>query len=333
LSLTPWDAPARPEVVYVVEQDGACAWYRCRVPASALAALGHRVAFASPKSDVPFAAVTVFLRPSHPDSPRVIAEIVKRGAIAVVDLDDDLWSIARSNPAWGGWNNDGGATLRVLEACIRAASFVTTTTPALASVVRPLNADVRITRNALPRDLWPKVRRRKSKRVVIGWAGSITHFDDLSDLRGVIPTLLDRYPSVRFHVAGADVLPLAEHPRIRCLEAVSTQDYAGLLAGFDIGLAPVREARFNAAKSDLKFIEYAACSVPVVASDGVTYASVEHGVTGFRARSGRDWLRHISRLVEDADLRRSVGDNARRYAESRFADGRTWEKAYGLEEA
>ncbi len=321
------------DVTYVVEQIGACAWYRCRTPGMALADAGYRTDLVNKLSaeSMDASSVIVWQRPSLPRSLSDIRVANTLGITTVVEMDDDLWNIAHDNPAWIRWNGPSAGNLRILEDCVRAAKIVTCTTPALAQSLRFLNRNVHILPNMLPDSEWPRIKERRVKAPVVGWAGSMTHGADLRLLSGVIETLVNRYPHLTVEIAGC-ASPFAKHERIVQVPPVQTTDYPALLRRFDIGLAPVTQTRFNAAKSDLKFLEYAACSVPTVVSAGPTYASVEHGVTGYRAKNAAEWLRYIDILVRDAEKRHAMGDAARVYAESRFASVNVglWEKAYGL---
>lgn len=320
-------------VRYVIEQSGACAWHRCRTPGMALAALGHKVDISyNLTADMAKAAdVVVFQRPSHPATPKMIEAVSALGKRAVVELDDDLWSIERTSPAWQGWNAQGGACLRRLEACIRAASCATVTTDALAAQIAGLNTDVRVLPNMLLDTAWPTPIPRDGSGVVIGWAGSSTHLTDLMEVRGVIETVLDRAPYARLEIAGLTKPPF-EHDRVSVIEPVGLDDYPALLSRFDIGLAPLADTRFNRAKSDLKYLEYAAVGIPTIASATGTYSSVSHGLTGYLARNGKDWVKWLGLLVSNGQLRRTMGRAARLYAESRFisANVRAWSDAYGI---
>ena len=75
-----------------------------------------------------------------------------------------------------------------------------------------------------------------------------------------------------------------------------------------IGIAPLADTRFNAAKSWLKPLEYAALGIPSVVSDRREYRrlNAKTGI-GVIASRPRDWYRQISRLIVDASYRQSLG--------------------------
>jgi glycosyltransferase involved in cell wall biosynthesis len=102
--------------------------------------------------------------------------------------------------------------------------------------------------------------------------------------------------------------------------------YTGLLSRSEISFMPLRDTPFNRAKSDLKFIEAAACRVVSLASPVLYEESIEDGVTGLIFRSESDLYEKIIRLATTPSLGISIGDAARRLiAETRM-------DAYGVAE-
>jgi len=328
--------PVGATITYLVEQVAACAWYRCNVPGRALATAGHDVQVADwlAPGRLEASDVVVLQRPSQPAAVELVRMLRDMGTTVVIDLDDDLWNVHPSNPAYGGWQRLEQRTS--LEESIRSASLATVTTPELADLVRPLNRNVFVVPNMLAREDWPAAIRdvRKDGHLVIGWAGSRSHMVDLKLLTGALERVLDEHENVEVQLAGMREVPFREHPRLKVLPPVPIEEYPALLAGFDIGIAPVVKGRFNRCKSDLKFLEYAMVGVPTVASDIETYErSIRHGETGFLARNSKDWLKYLTMLVNKAELRESLRQGARAFAETRLAEANVhlWEKAYGIE--
>jgi glycosyltransferase involved in cell wall biosynthesis len=327
------DRPAR--ILYVVEDMWGCAWYRAHVPAVELMRLGHEVVLRDRihRPTLEMCDVVVFQRPSIPQALAAMQGAREQGRRVIVDLDDDLWSLHPSNPAYASWNGTG--RLEILEACLASADLVTVSTEDLLSVIRPINRSVTVIPNMLPAEHWPpeRVRRGGGERLVLGWAGSPTHGVDLAVLSGTVETLLDAYPDTEVAIAGMSRVPFRPHDRIRFIDGVMIEQYPSTLAQFDIGMIPLVDGRFNRCKSDLKFLEYSMMGIPSVASKVGPYeGSVVHGVNGFLARNPKDWLKHLRRLIEDAELRDSIGQAAREFAETRTIQKNIglWESAYGL---
>lgn len=83
--------------------------------------------------------------------------------------------------------------------------------------------------------------------------------------------------------------------------------------GIDIGLAPLLDEPFYNSKTNLKYRDLGGCGVAGVYSDCVPYAgSVVHERTGLlTVNSVEAWCASITRLIEDADLRRALAAAAR----------------------
>jgi hypothetical protein len=327
---------SRSRIVYLVEAWSSCAWYRCYTPGEELRRRGYEVHMATELSQeaADWADVVVFERQSEPEILDAIAYCRSQGKLTVYEIDDDVWNIHRDSAAHPYFSRPG--VLETMDEAIRSCAIVTTTTRQLASRVRALNANVHILPNMLPDDHWPfdRPKEQAEDKVVIGWAGSDTHLPDLRQLEGVIDCLLDRYDQVEFAWAGMSEMPFPGHERMRCIEGVPINDYPSLVSQFHIGLAPVIDTVFNRAKSDLKFLEYAAIGIPVAASRTPTYEnSVENGVNGFLASNAKDWLKYLSRLIEDVSLRRDMGAKAQAWARTRLISRNIsmWEAAYALD--
>ncbi|HYT46479.1 MAG TPA: LAGLIDADG family homing endonuclease, partial [Methylomirabilota bacterium] len=107
------------------------------------------------------------------------------------------------------------------------------------------------------RDWETPVERPESlkNKLVIGWAGSITHQDDYAPLKNVINPILKKYPHTVFCIVSAystmdiflNELNLPADRVVR-LEPVGFDEYPKLPAHFDIGLVPVVNTPFNRAK-------------------------------------------------------------------------------------
>jgi hypothetical protein len=143
----------------------------------------------------------------------------------------------------------------------------------------------------------------------------------LADLRQILTV----YPGrVRLYFWGYHPPELRGHPAVRCLNFVPDYDrffreFAG--AGFDIGLAPLRDEVFYRSKSNNKFREYAACRIAGVYSDVDVYsACVEDGRTGLLAAAEPGaWFRALARLIEDGSLRERIQEQAFGYARAHYS--------------
>jgi hypothetical protein len=100
-------------------------------------------------------------------------------------------------------------------------------------------------------------------------------------------------------------------------------------AGFDIGLAPLRNDIFHLSKTNNKFREYGACRIAGIYSDVDVYSScITHGETGLLVSNDPDsWYKAIAQLIEDRDLRDRIKNQARQFVQEHYSQ-RHFEKVW-----
>lgn len=175
-----------------------------------------------------------------------------------------------------------------------------------------------------------KYEKVKDNGIVIGYIGGLSHNDDLDMVLPAIKTVMEKYPSVHFQLMGQMDLTTAKkvfgswkqelRNRIMLLNATKTQpEYPAYLAEqpWSIGIAPLIDSPFNECKSSIKFFEYSMYKIPVVASriypyhkDVLGVPVIEHEETGLLCDTQEDWVNNLSRLIEDEELRKKLGENA-----------------------
>lgn len=254
------------------------------------------------------ADVVVFQRPSNHSFPQAIELLKKMGVAVVVEIDDLMHGVSTRHAMHSELVGQGSGN-RILQ-CARLADMVTVSTPALQRVYGSRNAS-RVIPNAIPRriaEMRPAYDRSSSVGpVTIGWTGSVfTHPHDLEQMGSGLRTALDRHTGqARFTIFGQSegargTLGL----RDSVAEIMWLPDVEGYLSvlgqQFDIGVAPLRVDKFNAAKSWLKPLEYAARGVYPIRSVIDEYDRL--GI-GRYAKNPKDWAREISRAVADPDMR------------------------------
>lgn len=330
----------------------ACGRYRCELPAAGLAALGHEttVAVSGPTSQLLNCDVLVGQRVMNPAASnlwRLIAGNSVRPRTMVYELDDDVWALRleRENPASRHW------TFWELEAVVdnmRAADAVTVSTERLADAVRGYllgDTPVHVVPNAVPDDLVQRPSLHAERSPVIGWGGSPTHEGDwrATDLGSHLGKWLRRWPEWTLHVLGSDA-PVSLRGGLQAWGAMhhaktvgwtsDWNEYYRRVSRFAVGLAPLAETPFNAGKSDLRLLEYAALGVPWVASNFGPYA---HSSTGGAARGGlrvhgSTWTAALDHLAREPEVRAELRAEGRQWASTRTvsAVAPVWAAALGV---
>lgn len=169
------------------------------------------------------------------------------------------------------------------------------------------------------------------KKIVIGYAGSNSHQEDLKMVMPHIAKVMNKHKNVYFESIGAfskDMLPLfkdfSEDARNRCEfvdYAPTFKEYPGRIAdrAWDIGIAPLADNAFTRCKSHIKFMEYSSLKIPVIASRVYPYFMelkgreiITDGETGLLVQP-REWTEALELLVKDGALRTQLAENARNF--------------------
>jgi glycosyltransferase involved in cell wall biosynthesis len=197
------------------------------------------------------------------------------------------------------------------------ADMVTTTTPYLADQLRVYNDNIRVLPNFIDLDRWEQpYLPNDSKDIRIGWAGSITHVDDMKMIVEPIRRICKEFKNVQLVVIGDPrVGQLFEGLPVETQMGVPFDAWPSKLASLrlDIGLAPLRDTFFNRCKSNIKWIEYAIMHIPGVFSPTV-YKMVNEsfdGLYGQTAETEEQWYRCIKNYIICKELREDIAARAR----------------------
>jgi len=149
----------------------------------------------------------------------------------------------------------------------------------------------------------------QQKRIVIGWIGSPSTTRYLQMLDGVFKSIAAKHKDIEFKFIGATSY-LAEG-----LSPVFKKwDYATEveeLRGCDIGVMPMPDDQWSRGKVGIKMLQYMSLGIPAVVSYTPTNTEIiEDGSNGFIARCEDDWIRILSTLIDNPELRSRIGQNA-----------------------
>jgi glycosyltransferase involved in cell wall biosynthesis len=242
--------------------------------------------------------------------------IRRRVRALVFDFDDAIWllDVSEANRALA-WAKDPGKTRRI----IRMADHVTAGNAYLADFARRSNPHVEVVPTVIDTDHYRPQPRPAGGPVVIGWTGSLT---SLKQFQWAVPLLRgvkERFgDAVVFRVIGdaGFVEPVLGVRGIAWRPHAELED----LAGIDIGIMPMPDDEWSRGKCGFKGLLFMALGLPVVMSPvGVNATIVSDGVNGYLATTAAEWTDRLSRLVEDHDLRRAMGERARRTVEERYS--------------
>jgi glycosyltransferase involved in cell wall biosynthesis len=167
---------------------------------------------------------------------------------------------------------------------------------------------------------------RAGDGVELVWIGSASTLRGLEGTRSVLEKLGQYEPGLRLKLVCDRFMTLRHLPITRCLWSEAGE--AAALADADIGISWVPEDLWSRGKCGLKILQYMAAGLPVVANPvGIQAELVQHGRTGFLAQTPEEWLKAVSRLAHDPQLRQLMGRAGRQRVEEAFstaAGARRW---------
>ncbi|MBN2288467.1 MAG: glycosyltransferase family 4 protein [Candidatus Glassbacteria bacterium] len=165
----------------------------------------------------------------------------------------------------------------------------------------------------------PPQAEKTPGKLVIGWIGSSTTAAFLEPFRKVFARVRDRCGErVEFRLVGGKLSePLPQG--VACADW-SLESEIEQLQSFDIGIMPMPDNEWTRGKCAFKAIEYLSVGIPAVCSPvGMNLEVVGDGLSGYLPPDEDSWVEALCRLVEDDDLRRSLGSAGRRVVERKFS--------------
>jgi SAM-dependent methyltransferase len=195
----------------------------------------------------------------------------------------------------------------------RGVHALQTSTAAMAEALRPYNPEIAVFPNGMVS--LPEVRNFSDPGRMTLFFGALNRENDWQALMPAINAVAA--------TAGERLAFQVVHDR-RFFDALDTphkaftptcdyETYLHLLGGCEICFMPLSDTPFNRAKSDLKFIESAACRVAPLASTVVYGDSIEDERTGLLFRDPAEFHAQLLRLVATPDHARELGDVGRRH--------------------
>ena len=226
----------------------------------------------------------------------------ERRPIIIHDADDNEFNLPATHPMKELWIESGKDKMSIQS--LKHSDCITTTTEKLKKTFGNFNSEVEIFRNQFDWDLpqWnlDKNEMRKEMledwfptddKIIIGWAGLTSHFEDIRRMHAIIKPIHDKYPNTHFVLAGMalkdshieihmdeegkksfkeieiedesllyknrikEIYKDLDPNRFKLFDALPLEEYAKFYTLFDISLAYVEQNAFASCKSEIKVIE------------------------------------------------------------------------------
>ena len=241
--------------------------------------------------------------------PAAIELFLMRGTPYVVDLDDAWFHRYDQNPWWIVRYLMAGK----IDTVMRHAAAVVVGNEYLADRARRAEAKhvaiipsvVDIDRYA-PANVADKLNRDRNIPLVVGWIGTpiTSHYLTLiaEAFRAIVAIR-----SVELHVVGASAPPEFSGLPVKSIGWTEATEIDAVRS-FDVGIMPLDNTMWERGKCAYKLLQVMAVGRPVIASPvGTNCTVIRDGVNGFLADTPDQWIRALTALIDDPNLRKRMG--------------------------
>ena len=220
-----------------------------------------------------------------------------------------------------------------IENNIRTADLVTCTNEVLANEIEKLNKNVLILPNALPYGYHQFTdEKSEDERIRIFWAGGITHEGDLEILKNPIRRLSAHKDKITMVLGGytetdgvskwiwdkmKGYFTSATTLDYRLHKGTTPDKYMSMYNDADIMVVPLLESDWSACKSNLKVLEAAAKSLPVICSNVRPY-NLDTDAPILWVNNQKDWYKHLNYLINNENARIDYGEKIKEWAKSKY---------------
>ncbi len=235
--------------------------------------------------------------------------LLSRKAPFIFDFDDAIWvpNVSEANKKMAFLKNFS-KTAKIIsysDAVIAGNAY-------LANYAKQYNQNVTIIPTTVDTDTFVPPKTSDSKAsICIGWSGSKTTVQHFRLLENVLLKLKEKYADAIYFKLIGDETYYNEALNLKGT-AWSSDTEVSELQEIDIGVMPLENDRWSKGKCGLKGLTYMSLQIATVMSPvGVNKDIIQHNVNGFLAETEEDWFNYLSQLIEDEQLRKRLGQEAR----------------------
>jgi len=201
---------------------------------------------------------------------------------------------------------------------LKISDMVTVTTEYLAKQYKKYNNNVVVLPNYMDLERWDQPKKKnESDTLRIGWAGSLTHLEDIKMVERPLKQILEEFYNVQLVLVG-DVRfkEMFKGYNVEVMLGVPFEYWPDKLNNLqlDIGIAPLVDNEFNRGKSNIKWQEYSISKVPGIFSPTVYEQTSSHvtfdGNIGMIAENEEQWYRCLKNYIICKNLRDDISAHA-----------------------
>lgn len=259
-----------------------------------------------------------------------------KGKTLIQECDDDLYSVKMDNPSYNTFKH-GSPHLKVFTESLQNIDYLHVSTETLRQrYAKRMDINkIRVFPNAIDLN-HPMLQENKSRRsempedrLIIGYQGGSSHLSDLQNIVPVIQPVLEKFDNVDFAFCSHPSLfernfyGKVDMNRVIMIPPITDKfdNFPNLPSMFDIGLVPLDDSNFNESKSYLKILEYGIWGVPTICSDVLPYrefSNLADDSTILVKNKPNLWVKSISELIQDNDLRLNISKNVKKAILEKF---------------
>jgi glycosyltransferase involved in cell wall biosynthesis len=238
----------------------------------------------------------------------IFEKMIGKSIPLIFDFDDSIWmqNISDANKKLS-FLKDANKTKHI----IKAAKLVFAGNQYLAEYAKPFNNNIKVVPTTIDTDIYKRKINVGNDTVCIGWSGSFSTIQHFATAIPALKRIKEHYASkVTFKIIGdgnyyCQELDVKGEPWVSETEVEE-------LSKIEIGIMPLPDDEWAKGKCGLKGLQYMALSIPTLMSPvGVNTEIIQHGENGYLPLSEDDWVKYLSELIQNKELRKRIGDAGR----------------------
>jgi GT2 family glycosyltransferase len=251
-----------------------------------------------------------------PQTADVLDYVFKSGKPVIYFFDKAMPELATSE-----LSTKSGFRKFIIES-LRLSNLVVVESEAQKTTYQGLNSNIVVLSQKLDASVYKTVTPPQQEPIKLAIRADEGHLEDLLLISDALKQVADRHSGeIEFHIFGLGLNALGKHPAFHFHPLVQDQeDWKEQIACIKPALAlmPLRDSPGHELNSILPLLEYAACGIPVIASDIPPYRTwIKHGITGLlTANTPASWSAMIEECISNPGLLFAMGSEARQHVES-----------------
>jgi glycosyltransferase involved in cell wall biosynthesis len=237
------------------------------------------------------------------------------GKPIIFDFDDAIFMLhtTEANRRFG-WLKFPGKTATIC----RLSTHIVAGNSFLADYAQQYNSQVSIIPTSIDTQQYrPMIKNYSNGRVIVGWTGSSTSQTHLEMFVPVLREAVARF-NVEIRVISDREPVLPGIPFI--WRRWSPESEVEEVSSFDIGIMPMPDDKWARGKCALKALQYMAMGIPAICSAvGANCEVIRHGENGLLASTTEEWIENLRLLINDAALRRKLGEAGQQTIEQQYS--------------